>query len=496
MSSGLEGLTDRMKSIYKLSSSRLSHPGRKRANNEDYVDAFEPVDAGTLEAFGSLFIVADGVGGASRGEKASQYAVKKVLHAYFVDPSGNPGARLVASIRSACGEIYDFSQRMAAGSQMATTLVAGLIHQNQLLVANVGDSRAYLIRKGRIDQLTRDHSFHGELIHEGLMTEEESLNMKGKNVITRSVGGESDVKVDLFNRIDLQTGDRIIFCSDGLTKYAVKEEILARSQDLPIDEVAGALVEFANRSGGADNISVIAVEVGDLVDVSTAAKGNAGKQKKPDSVDWDTMVTDHSRYRGTPQIRKQNKLLFPAVITSVILLIVMGSFVGFMAPGIRSIISITKTLTGSSQVTETTVLKPTSTMTATITSTVTQSPNPELKIEGMIVAEAGAYCREGLTEDSNILQGLIPHTVVEIEGIFTDADGKTWFKIKTQRVAGESCWVIEYDQFGVKLIEIKGERNDLPKITPLPPSTPVPSETPIPTSTLAPTISSSPSNES
>jgi len=249
--------------MFNISSAELTHPGRKRSVNQDYVASFEPTDWKDLNQSGRVYIVADGVGGASDGEKASLFAAKKVLAEYYSNPRVEPGERLRRLFRQAGNDLYDHAEQSPGYKRMATTMVAAVIHGNMLTVANVGDSRAFLIRGGQITQITRDHNLVGEMLHNGEITEQEALRSGVKNRLTRSLGGELDVKVDVYKDIPLQTGDRIFLCSDGLTRYTLNQDILQLvGQGLPAETTQRA-IDFANRHGGADNISATMVIIGD-----------------------------------------------------------------------------------------------------------------------------------------------------------------------------------------------------------------------------------------
>ena len=246
--------------MHHLESAGLSNPGRKRQNNEDFIALFEPEDSDELRASGCLYIVADGVGGAIRGEKASRYAAQKVLFEYYRHPELSPQARLRESMCQAGNDIYKYAQDNH-DSPMATTMVAATIRGDTLTIANVGDSRAYLIRGKKVEQITHDHNLVGEMLRDGLITEAESHKSKVKNLLTRSLGGEFAVHVDIFPDIPLLPGDRILLCSDGLTRYAGREDLYALSSHGSPEEVVNKLIAYANHKGGADNISTIFIKI-------------------------------------------------------------------------------------------------------------------------------------------------------------------------------------------------------------------------------------------
>lgn len=146
--------------MFQIFSAPLSDPGRKRRNNEDWTAQFEPPTFEERLQSGCLYIVADGVGGAAKGERASQYAAQKVLYDYYHHLELPPAERLRMAMRQAGNEIYQYAEEQGEG-RMATTMVAAVILGDKLIVANVGDSRAYLYRDGTTHQITRDHSLVG-----------------------------------------------------------------------------------------------------------------------------------------------------------------------------------------------------------------------------------------------------------------------------------------------------------------------------------------------
>jgi PPM family protein phosphatase len=370
-----------MNELLQLTSSKISHPGRKRENNEDFVASFEPAEMDVLQTQGSMYIVADGVGGASRGEKASQFAAQKVLHLYYSPQSGEPGEKIASAIRQASREIYQFSQSEEIGAQMATTMTVALVLNNQLIVANVGDSRTYLIHNGQIKIITRDHSYTGELMEDGTITEAESLTTKGKNKLTRSVGGDSDVKVDVFPPIQLETGDRIILCSDGLTRYALKEDILRLALTGKPDVASGILVDFANNNGGADNVTVVVVDVGQpLSNASNTVLAGAG-QRLPTAVDWDTMDTDHGIYARKYGKRKKKRFT-PLMIILSLFVILLGLAIVVVSTDLLSKVAAveilpTSTIAVKQSPTAVTLLLVTLEPTPTFTPTPEPSATPE-----------------------------------------------------------------------------------------------------------------------
>ena len=235
-----------------------THEGQLRTQNEDHVLAAE-----------GLFVVADGMGGHLAGEVASEIAVQR-LQADLTRVDGDELAeldRLVNAISTANREIFDNAQDDPEHAGMGTTITAIAVvadpHDDEAFaVANVGDSRIYVLRHGRLRQVSVDHSFVQELVAEGAITRDEARYHPRRNIVTRALGIEPFVRVDSW-RMPIIRGDRFVLCSDGLSDEVPDdqiEEILTQFADDP-QAAADALVEAANLSGGRDNISVVVVEV-------------------------------------------------------------------------------------------------------------------------------------------------------------------------------------------------------------------------------------------
>jgi len=238
-----------------VESSQLSDVGQKRQQNEDYVGFYEPGCSADLESHGRLYVLADGVGGAAAGEIASQYAVKKIIHAYYRNTEGELATRLQQAIEEANAEVFAQNLNQTDHREMATTVVAAIVHGDELIVANVGDSRAYLIRGEAIEQITQDHSLVAEMISDGSITAEQAETHPYRNVILRSVGAHESVKVDFFFR-RLAPDDVLVLCSDGLTRHVSKEELADIARTYPPADATRRLVALSNERGGHDNITV------------------------------------------------------------------------------------------------------------------------------------------------------------------------------------------------------------------------------------------------
>ncbi|MCI5792978.1 MAG: Stp1/IreP family PP2C-type Ser/Thr phosphatase [Lachnospiraceae bacterium] len=233
----------------------LTDIGRKRQVNQDYIFAStKPVGV-----FPNLFILADGMGGHKGGDFASKYLTETMVG--FVSKSQSPD--IIRVLRSAINlsntMILEKSHSDNALRGMGSTLVAGVIRDDILTVANVGDSRLYVIRDG-ITQVTRDHSYVEELVESGKITRESDEYFRKKNIITRAVGTDDTVSADFFE-VDVLDGDHILLCSDGLTNMVDDDTILAViSGHGSLQYKAKTLIDTANANGGNDNIAVILIK--------------------------------------------------------------------------------------------------------------------------------------------------------------------------------------------------------------------------------------------
>ena len=249
-----------MQDELQLDAWQLTDPGRERDHNEDCCGSFEPEDPELLAERGRLYLVADGIGGHQAGDVAAQYAVEQILYAYYNDPWVGPGENLTQAIRRANADLYQDAQTNPAHSGMGTTLVAATIRGDELTVANVGDSRAYLVRQGQIRQISRDHSWVAEKLAAGLLTPEQAREHPNRNIITRSLGNDPDVEVDVFReRIGL--GDVVLLCTDGLSGLVRDEEMAAVVSRADPRSAAEELVRLANERGGPDNITATVIRV-------------------------------------------------------------------------------------------------------------------------------------------------------------------------------------------------------------------------------------------
>jgi len=249
----------------KYRSAARTDVGMKREHNEDSFLVNDDL---------GLYVVCDGMGGHAGGETASRLAVQTVEKELIStrlradDPFASTvgleetplAIALQEAIEGACSMVYRTSRTEPELQGMGTTCIALLLRGDVAVVGHVGDSRAYFVREGAIVQLTEDHSLVNEQVRAGLLTSEEAKHSRLRNIITRSVGFEEDVLVDVIG-LETKPGDRFLLCSDGLSNLVDAEEIrvtLASERD-PAD-VCKSPVGLANERGGDDNVTVIAVE--------------------------------------------------------------------------------------------------------------------------------------------------------------------------------------------------------------------------------------------
>ena len=239
----------------RLRHSARTDVGQKRDHNEY---DFGVGEGGQITELGGVFIVADGMGGHAAGEVASRLAVETVLSSYYANPSELRENALQQAFERANERIY-----VEGHGSMGTTGVAALFQRDTLWIANVGDSRAYLLRRDGIQQITVDHSLVSDQLAAGLITAEEARSITYRNVITRALGHLPEVDVDLF-AVTLQDGDIVALCSDGLHGLVDDDELASSLSTQPLAQAVEQLVDLANERGGIDNITLLAIQVDDL----------------------------------------------------------------------------------------------------------------------------------------------------------------------------------------------------------------------------------------
>jgi protein phosphatase len=268
--------------------------GRQRSANEDSVFVRAP-----------LFVIADGMGGARAGEVAS----KTVVDAFERPlPEAPPERVLKETIEGANRTVYSLARKDPNLSGMGTTTTAAILDEDsgEVAIGHVGDSRAYRLRRGKLERLTRDHSLVEEMRRKGQLTEAQAEDHPQRSIITRSVGPEPEVEVDL-QTVPAQAGDIFLLCSDGLTTMLDDEHVerlLARATSMP--NAVRALVDEANRAGGRDNISVIAFKVVDAAE-PTLDSGAEGATLIGSSAEEAGLTATEVRRRAAADASRQRR---------------------------------------------------------------------------------------------------------------------------------------------------------------------------------------------
>lgn len=236
----------------------LTNVGVRRNTNQDYV-YFSEENVGNLP---NLLIVADGMGGHKAGEVASELAVNAVLQSLKENKNTDKITLIEEAIAAANGRVLDMAVSDEKYKGMGTTIVVATLDENMLYVANVGDSRLYLIDDEGIRQITRDHSLVQEMVSIGELDKESARTHSRKNVITRAVGVEKNLMADFFE-VEVKEGTKVLLCSDGLTNMVEDKDInsIVSEAEESLEDVVHKLIDSANENGGLDNIAVVLAEV-------------------------------------------------------------------------------------------------------------------------------------------------------------------------------------------------------------------------------------------
>ncbi len=244
----------------KIVSAGVTNIGRKRKVNQDSF---------LMEPGSKLFVVADGMGGHAGGETASRLTVETVVQSILADKASNlgaePGDLVMGAVHRANTAVHSAAEKNKALAGMGTTVVTMYFASGKMYVGHVGDSRVYMARRKQLWQITKDHSLVNEKLKAGIITREQMKRDRSRNVITRSVGFESSVLVDIYEK-EISTGEIYLACSDGLSGMVEDSEIMRlidekgwEGEDLT--PLANALIEMACDNGGDDNVTVVVVRV-------------------------------------------------------------------------------------------------------------------------------------------------------------------------------------------------------------------------------------------
>ncbi len=297
--------------------------GRQRQGNEDNYFVRAP-----------LFVVADGMGGAQAGEVASEMAVESFDGGL---PDGSPADGLVSVIEEANRRIHDRSRTESQRAGMGTTVTAAYVGEREVTIAHVGDSRAYVLRDGELTRLTHDHSLVGELVARGKLTEEQAETHPQRSVITRALGPEPEVQVDV-QAYAARAGDVFMVCSDGLTSMVPEarvREILHAGSSL---EAAGRdLIAAANDAGGRDNITVVLFRLEDVDgDEPAALQRETIEEPRPEGGEAQATATlprvreaqpieEPPERTATPPRKRRRRRVPTGLIALVVVLAIVGA---------------------------------------------------------------------------------------------------------------------------------------------------------------------------
>jgi protein phosphatase len=240
----------------QLNIGNYSHVGKAREINEDYFGSFSG-------NFGNLLLVCDGMGGHKGGEIASRLAIETISN-YFerLNDSYNISKEINKSLEAANTSIILKGKDNPELTDMGSTVVLVLVKDGLAYYASLGDSRIYKIRDGAIQQITKDNSLVQKMVDSKIITKDEAKVHPKKNVITKALGTNYKLKPENYKPFKLQLNDKIILCSDGLTAHVDEKEIFELSKNNSPQETAKKLVDFANKRGGTDNITVLIAAVG------------------------------------------------------------------------------------------------------------------------------------------------------------------------------------------------------------------------------------------
>ena len=289
----------------------ISDIGFRRRNNQDACAVRICSDPKTWREHGHLLMVADGMGGHAVGELASKIAADTVCHTFFKLRDLDVVDALRKSLETANATINERGSLNRDFARMGTTCTSLALCSQGAVIGHVGDSRAYRIRGDRIDQLTFDHSLHWELMRQGRMRPDDIFMHESRHVITRSLGPEPTVQIDIEGPYPIFPGDVYLLCSDGLTGHVQDAEIGIIARELPPQEACRLLVNLANLRGGSDNITVVAVHVGGAGDSPGTGRrgaGPAGRGTRMGLADHDLAAgpavrRGRDRYSGGPVSR-------------------------------------------------------------------------------------------------------------------------------------------------------------------------------------------------
>lgn len=239
----------------------LTDVGCQRENNEDSYSSWHPASAES-QSKGSLFTIADGMGGHEGGQEASQLAVKTIEQIYSSSPIADTRTALLVAFDAAHRKIKEYAEAHPALHGMGTTCTAIAIIGHDLYFSHVGDSRLYLSREGKLHRLSRDQSYVGRLVEQGIISDEQAGTHPQRNILTGALGAGADVVPESPEQpISLEPADIVLLCTDGLWSVVSEEEIQSCLQAKTLETACQNLVQLAKDRGGPDNITLQTVRI-------------------------------------------------------------------------------------------------------------------------------------------------------------------------------------------------------------------------------------------
>lgn len=443
--------------LLQLTPAMASHRGMRRRHNEDSMDYEYPTDLSKLQTYGALFVVADGVGGLSAGEQASQMAVEKLIQHYY---NGNPNIsveqRLAAAFQLTNTDVF-----IALKREAATTLIAVVIIGEQVVAASVGDSLIYRIRDGNIEQLNEEDVVHS--------------NDDQNGALTKAIGYREELELDTISGV-AQSGDKILLCSDGITRYLKPEQLLPLSNLRDPRDSVRRMVNQANAAGGADNVTALVVSIGDSVSDEELAKH---QQKISVRVAVDTnpmMMLDgdtkpHTQIPlsrpetviseellGTPELPHKNipkpvpspRTMPPATETSGSMNLLMIAGIAVIVLGIVIIGGGLVLLSNQDSDATATEIPLDNTQAVTIDDTSEQAQTESVENLGAIqigdtITLSSSVSTLARVDDDEVVAFVAAlGTTYFIDNIFEDSEGQLWYRLLDQET-DQLGWVSETD---------------------------------------------------
>jgi PPM family protein phosphatase len=240
----------------------LTDVGRQRANNEDAYLLWEPKSDEEFRRKGRLAIVADGMGGYEGGQEASRIAVETVRLVYDRDFADSPQQALQSGLLAAHDNIQRYAVEHPEFQGMGTTCTALALVGHKLYSAHIGDSRLYLVRPDAITRLTRDHSYVGRLVESGIVSSEDAQSHPQRHILTAALGSGKEIAPDVSeNPVQLETGDKVLLCTDGLWSVVSEPEIAKAVRSNPPAQACQSLIDLALECGGPDNVTVVVLHI-------------------------------------------------------------------------------------------------------------------------------------------------------------------------------------------------------------------------------------------